>query len=71
MEKEKYDLNEFSKIKIPDSIKNIPRCDWCNKPLPKRHIEHINRCQEPAVHQFCSKTCKEKWCEAALKGKKK
>lgn len=60
--KDKYDLNSFSEIKIPSSVKNIPRCDWCEKPLPKRHVIHQNNCQDQPVHHFCSKNCKENWC---------
>jgi hypothetical protein len=62
MAKDEYDLKNFSEIKIPKSVKNIPRCDWCNKPLPKRHVSHHNQMQDPPVHNFCSKQCKEKWC---------
>ena len=60
--KDTYDLKSFSEIKIPKSIKNIPRCHYCNKPLPKRHVKHQNHCQDPPIHSFCSKLCKEKWC---------
>lgn len=40
----------------------INRCEWCNKPLSKRHKIHKNICQEPTEHKFCSRDCKEIWC---------
>ncbi|MHA1519314.1 MAG: hypothetical protein ACTSVZ_08005 [Promethearchaeota archaeon] len=63
------DLKSFSEIQLPKSIQNMPRCEWCDKPLPKRHVLHVNLQQEPPEHKFCSRLCKEKWCANA--GKKK
>lgn len=56
------DLEEFSKITLPQSVLQPIRCTMCNKPLPKRHIIHKNICQDPPEHKFCSRECKDKWC---------
>ncbi|MCF2138855.1 MAG: hypothetical protein K9W44_02210 [Candidatus Lokiarchaeota archaeon] len=65
------DLKSFSEIQLPQSYHNMPRCEWCNKPLPKRYISHINLQQDPPEHKFCSRSCKEKWCANAGKTKAK
>ncbi|RLB09775.1 MAG: hypothetical protein DRG27_04040 [Deltaproteobacteria bacterium] len=41
---------------------DIKRCEFCNKPLPKKFKVHVNICQEPTKHRFCSRECKESWC---------
>jgi len=62
-EKLPNDLSSYAEIQLPSSIKNMPRCDWCNKPLPKRHVIHKNQCQEHSEHRFCSKICKDNWIQ--------
>lgn len=53
---------DFAKIILPKSIKKPEHCDYCNKPLPKRHVVHKNISQDPPEHKFCSRVCKEQWC---------
>ena len=38
-------------------------CESCKKIITrKRQRLHINICQTPVIHVFCSKICKNKWC---------
>lgn len=60
------DSQSFTEIVLPDSIKKQERCAFCNKPLPKRHVNHVNIGQDQPEHKFCSRTCKEKWCHEQL-----
>lgn len=64
-------LKSFSEIQLPQGIRNMPRCEWCHKPLPKRYISHVNLQQNPPEHKFCSRSCKEAWCATAGKKNKK
>ena len=52
----------FTEIVIPPALKKQPRCDYCEKPLPKRLVTHVNIGQDVPEHKFCSKTCKNNWC---------
>ena len=43
--------------------RNYFDCDYCGKQLRgKRLKRHINICQTTAIHNFCSKDCKNNWC---------
>lgn len=55
-------IEEFTKIKFPPSYEDRTRCGWCNKPLAKIRVSHINICQEPKEREFCSRDCKNNWC---------
>nr|WP_147664638.1 hypothetical protein [Candidatus Prometheoarchaeum syntrophicum] len=46
-----------------DLPSKCPRCEICLKALRKRFKTHINTCQEPQEHHFCSRECKELWCQ--------
>lgn len=40
-------------------------CEFCGVSLKspgKKIVEHINISQPQQSHQFCSQTCKDKWC---------
>ena len=38
-------------------------CESCEKIITsKRQRLHINICQTPVIHVFCSKNCKNRWC---------
>ncbi|MHA1719261.1 MAG: hypothetical protein ACTSWX_06635 [Promethearchaeota archaeon] len=55
-------LNTFSDIILPKSMQKTYKCDWCQKPLPKRYFVHKNIGQEVSEHRFCSRDCKTSWC---------
>ncbi|MCF2140613.1 MAG: hypothetical protein K9W44_11220 [Candidatus Lokiarchaeota archaeon] len=55
-------VSNFSDIILPKSIKQPEKCNYCGKPLPKRHVVHKNISQDPPEHKFCSRQCKEQWC---------
>ena len=40
--REKILSDSFIDIRLPESLKKIRKCDWCGKPLPKRHVIHKN-----------------------------
>ncbi|UYP46596.1 hypothetical protein NEF87_002881 [Candidatus Lokiarchaeum ossiferum] len=69
MSKKFENFDSFSEIRLPKSLQNVPRCDFCEKPLPKRHVVHVNQCQDTATHKFCGKVCKENWCHAQRNAK--
>lgn len=42
----------------------MPLCEMCMKTISRLQIlhRHINRCQTPQEHVFCSHECKILWC---------
>lgn len=63
------------KVKTPNICKEgtkINQCDYCGAYIKIRYTSnfiHVNICQNPKTHYFCSKECKINWIFAPLEKK--
>ena len=57
-------FEETLQVSIPASFnRDQLNCESCEKVLTRKRLRlHINICQNPVIHVFCSKFCKNKWC---------
>ena len=57
-------FEETLQVTITESLnRDQLYCESCEKIITrKRQRVHINICQTPVIHVFCSKICKNKWC---------
>lgn len=62
-------LPEKQSLMTTSLRRNPIDCDYCGRQLlGKRLKHHINICQTIAIHNFCSKECKNKWCFDTQRG---
>ena len=57
-------IEKTLQVSIPESLnRDQVNCEICEKIITrKRQRLHINICQTPTIHVFCSKICKDRWC---------
>ena len=57
-------IEKTLQVSIPESLnRDQVNCEICEKIITKKRQRlHINICQTPVIHVFCSKICKNKWC---------